>query len=91
MLDPARIPALLGSAGAALIDGADETALGDAGERGLLHLYNLLAERGGHLLLLGRTPPARWPIALADLRSRLAALPAVRIDPPDDELLRAIL
>jgi chromosomal replication initiation ATPase DnaA len=90
-LAPERIPALLGPARAALIDGADETPFDAAGERALVHLYNLLAERGGHLLLLSRTPPARWPIALADLRSRLAALPAVRIDPPDDELLRAVL
>lgn len=91
VLVPSQIPVLLGSARAALIDGAGETSLDAAGERAFVHLYNLLAERGGHLLLLGRTPPARWPIALADLRSRLAALPAVRIDAPDDELLRAIL
>lgn len=60
-------------------------------ERTLLHLYNLLAGAGRHLLFAGREPPARWPVALPDLRSRLGALPAVAIAPPDDALLAGIL
>ncbi len=60
-------------------------------ERALLHLYNVLAGAGRHLLLAAREPPARWPIALADLASRLGALPAVAIAPPDDALLAGIL
>jgi len=56
-----------------------------------LHLYNNIVEAGGSLLLTGRTPPARWPLALADLRSRLRALPAVAVLPPDDALLAALL
>lgn len=90
-LAPDAVPQLLGDAKAALIDGTDERALSPTEERGLLHLYNLVAERGGHLLLLSRTPPARWSLSLPDLRSRLSALPAVPIDAPDDELLRAVL
>lgn len=57
----------------------------------LLHLYNVTREAGRHLLLTGRRPPAQWPVALADLASRLRAAPAVRIDPPDDALLRWVL
>ncbi|HJM52236.1 MAG TPA: DNA replication protein [Alphaproteobacteria bacterium] len=60
-------------------------------EEALLHLYNNIVEAGGSLLLTGRTPPARWPLALADLRSRLRALPAVAVLPPDDALLAALL
>ena len=60
-------------------------------ERALLHLYNLLAGAGGYLLLAGHEPPARWPIMLPDLRSRLGALPVVAIAPPDDALLAGIL
>lgn len=60
-------------------------------ERALLHLYNLLAGAGRYLLFAGREPPARWPVALPDLRSRLGALPAVAIAPPDDALLAGIL
>ncbi|MGI9498771.1 MAG: HdaA/DnaA family protein, partial [Geminicoccaceae bacterium] len=56
----------------------------------LLQLYNRLREDGGHLLLTARRPVAQWPIALADLRSRLAAAPAAAIGAPDDGLLAAL-
>lgn len=60
-------------------------------ERRLLHLHNVLRERGGHLLLTARTPPGRWPLSLPDLRSRLRAAPVAELQPPDDELLQALL
>ena len=60
-------------------------------EPALLHLFNLLRERGRALLLTGREPPARWSVALADLRSRLTALPVTTIGPPDEALLGALL
>jgi chromosomal replication initiation ATPase DnaA len=63
--------------------GVDETAL--------LHLVNCLGQRGHKFLVTGRAPPARWGIALNDLRSRLAALPAVAVAQPDDALLGAVL
>lgn len=62
-----------------------------APERGLFHLYNLMRERRGHLLLISPEPPARWSIALPDLASRLRAAPAVAVAPPDDELLGSII
>ncbi len=80
------VPALLGAARAAVVDDAAR-----ASERGLLHLYNLLAERRGHLLIVAAEPPARWPVALADLRSRLVAAPAIGLSAPDDALLGAVL
>lgn len=86
--DPAQ---LLGSAPACAIDGIVAGTLGAAAERALLHLYNMVNERRGHLLVCAEAPPARWPIALPDLRSRLAALPTVGIAPPDDGLLEALL
>ena len=60
-------------------------------ERSLLHLYNMVAEARGHLLITCRVAPARWSVGLADLRSRLAAAPAVAIGRPDDALIGAIL
>ncbi len=68
-----------------------DACVGPLPERELLHLYNLLAAGGRHMLLAEREPPAHWPIALADLRSRLSALPAVAIAPPDDALVAGIL
>ena len=60
-------------------------------ERALFHLYNLLRERRGHLLLTSGSLPAHWHIVLPDLASRLRAALAVEIAPPDDELLGSII
>lgn len=60
-------------------------------EDALLHLYNRLREAGGHLLIVSETPPARWPVALPDLASRLASIPAVALSAPDDDLLVAVM
>ena len=60
-------------------------------EEALFHLHNHLASKKLPLLLLARTPPARWPIALPDLKSRMAATDVVLIDAPDDDLLSAVL
>jgi chromosomal replication initiation ATPase DnaA len=68
------------------VDNADACA-----ERPLLHLLNTAAEAGQPVLLTGRLPPARWTVALPDLASRLRAIMAVEVRPPDDELLRVLL
>ena len=60
-------------------------------ERALLHTYNDVAERGGHLLLTALAPPALWPLTLPDLASRLRLAPAVAIGLPDDALLAALM
>lgn len=60
-------------------------------EAALLHLHNALREAGGHLLIVSELPPARWNVALPDLASRLAAIPAVALAAPDDELLVAVM
>lgn len=64
---------------------------GSADAEALLHLYNSVAERGGTLLLTSTTPPARWAVTLADLASRLRAVPVAEIGEPDDALLEALL
>ena len=46
---------------------------------------------GGSLMVSGREAPARWPIALPDLASRLRAAPVARLEAPDDALLAAVL
>lgn len=57
----------------------------------LLHLINRSMESGAPLLLAAREPPARWPVALPDLASRLRATQAVAIGAPSDGLLAALL
>jgi chromosomal replication initiation ATPase DnaA len=62
-----------------------------ASEPRLLHLHNLRLENQGFLLLAARRPPTAWSIGLPDLESRLTAVLAVGIDPPDDMLLEGVL
>ena len=69
----------------------DDAPMDEGGERALFHLYNLLRQAGGTLMIAGRRPPARWAIGLADLRSRLIALPAVEVMAPDDDLIGGLL
>ncbi|MEN2987095.1 DnaA/Hda family protein [Tistrella sp. BH-R2-4] len=80
---------LLNDARAVLVEDVGEATGVD--EAALFHLYNHLAAIGGTLLLTGVEPPARWPLVLPDLASRLRAAPAVRVGPPDDALLMALL
>ena len=91
-LDAYEPPEILGAARACVLDRAEATLGAEAErERRVLHLYNLLSERGGHLLVTGRDAPARWACALPDLGSRLAAMTAVRLAAPDDALIEAVL
>ena len=82
-------PAPGGTRGAAalVVDGLG----GRIDERALLHTYNSVAERDGYLLLTALAPPARWPLSLPDLVSRLRVAPAVAIGLPDDALLAALM
>lgn len=85
------IAALLGEAQTVAVEDADAAVAQAAVARGLFHLYNMVAERRGSLLLTARKPVAQWPIGLADLRSRLAAAPAAAIELPDEGLTGALL
>lgn len=85
-LSPATVQDLADGPGV-IIEDADQAV----DEVALFHLYNLLKETGRYLLLTGREAPSRWPVALADLRSRLATIPLAFIRPPDESLLEAVL
>lgn len=81
---------LLAGARACVLEDAEALLGGDL-EEALLHLYNTVQETGRHMVLTARRPPARWPVRLADLRSRLKAAIAVGIGPPDDALITAVI
>lgn len=89
MLDELDPPRLMGD--------ARHFVLGDAGRaaeqlpKQFFHLFNYVAEQGGKMLLTARRAPARWDVSLADLRSRLLALPAVEVRQPEDALIAAVL
>jgi chromosomal replication initiation ATPase DnaA len=86
-LDERAIVALGGAAALAVED--IDRGIGD--ERVLFHLLNLTREARLSLLLTARSLPGQIEIRLPDLRSRLRAMPVVRISDPDESLLRGLL
>lgn len=74
-----------------MIENAERVAGDPAQEAALFHLHNLMAAEGGRLLLTARGAPRDWGLGLPDLLSRLSASALVRIEPPDDALLSAVL
>lgn len=70
-----------------VIDDADRFA----DEPHLALLLDAARAGNGALLLTGQEPPKVWPVALKDLRSRLAAVAVERVEEPDDALLTRVL
>ncbi|ETD82517.1 chromosomal replication initiator, DnaA [Rhodobacter capsulatus YW1] len=81
----------LAATGAVVIEDAQHLAGRAASEQALFHLLNLTAAEGGRCLITAPTPPRDWGVALPDLKSRLDATQSVRIAPPDEALLAAVL
>jgi chromosomal replication initiation ATPase DnaA len=69
------------------IDDAD----GLKNELALFHLINRALAGDGWILLTAQEPPARWPVTLPDLRTRLTAAPVAALGRPDDQLLAVVL
>jgi len=63
----------------------------DEGEKNLFHFFNQMVEQNGVMVLTARTPPSKWDVHLPDLRSRLMTVPAIRIDPADEQLLKMLV
>jgi hypothetical protein len=72
--------------GGRLFDNAE-----DHEEEDLFHAWNDAQARRKPLLIVADAAPPRWQVRLPDLRSRLAATPQISIEPPDDELLHALV
>jgi len=73
-----------------VVEDAGLVAGDEAAEAALFHLHNLTVPEG-RLLITADAPPRDWGLRLADLVSRLQAAQHVRLDPPDDALLSAVL
>ena len=79
---------LLRQCAAAAVEDADRE---DYEEAELFHMLNRARAERGYLVLTGRRSLDHWGIDLPDLASRLRLAPCVRLDEPDDELMRAVL
>ena len=84
----ARRPDTVGSA--LVVEDADRIADKES-ETALFHLHNAVVGQGGRLLLTARAAPARWPLSLPDLASRMQQAGVVKLDGPDDALLSAVM
>jgi chromosomal replication initiation ATPase DnaA len=76
---------------ALVVEDADRIAGNRGAETALFHLHNALAHRGAHLLLTARDAPQRWGLCLPDLDSRMGQAGVLRLPPPDDTLLMALM
>ena len=86
-LDPAPL-----GARAVLIEDLSAAVLGrHAAAVGLFHLLNHVRGQGSFVLMTARSDPARWPLALPDLASRLAAAALVEMPAPDEATMRAVM
>ena len=85
VLTAAEVPTALAT-GALVIE---DLRPADIDERALFHLLNLAREDSAFVLMTARAPPTE--VELRDLRSRLRAVPTVRLLPPDDHLFRALI
>lgn len=69
----------------------EDLRAGGFDEHAVFHLLNLVNEQSAYVLISALTAPATWNVGVPDLASRLRALPVVRLEAPDDALLRAVL
>ncbi len=89
-LDATDVRTVVSSHPALVLDNI-ETIAGTENEESLFHLLNVLREENRFALLTSAAPPARWPVQLADLKSRLNVIPHVGIEMPDDTLMAALV
>lgn len=72
--------------GGTLIDNAEEQP-----EDRIFHAWNTAQETRHPLLIVSNRAPPEWKPRLADLRSRLSATPAIRLEEPDDVLIDLLI
>ena len=60
-------------------------------EEALFHGWNAAQTSGQPLLVIADAPPAEWGVTLPDLKSRLSAVPVVRIGELDDAHARDLI
>ena len=77
-----------GNGRSVLLEDCDRVA---TAEPAFFHALNLARETGGWLLMTARSGPGSWGIRTPDLLSRLRLATLSTIQPPDGELMKAVL
>jgi chromosomal replication initiation ATPase DnaA len=86
-LTPCTVPGALAT-GALVVE---DLKPGEFDERAMFHLLNLAREDEAYVLMTARIAPSAFEVELRDLRSRLRAVSAVPLLPPDDLLFRSLI
>lgn len=73
------------------IEDAEAAAGSEDAEAHMFHLHNLVLSEGHALLVTAVQEPALWNLQLPDLKSRMEGTQVVALNPPDDDLLSAVL
>ncbi len=71
-----------------LIENLDQVPADAARDRALMALFDRTCAT---MLLTGRHPPAQWPAATGDWKSRLQSFVSLQMSSPDDDFLSAIV
>ena len=87
LLDLVNLRKLLESHENVLIDNFDSSWK----EEPILHLYNLMQEVGGTLVIVSEKPASQIDIKLRDLASRVSTMTTVELKPPDDKLIKGVM
>ena len=87
LLPETDLPAAFAT-GALVVEDVDPEGLD---ERALFHLLNLAREQEAYVLITSRSAPSGFTVGIRDLASRLRAVPAIALAPPDDVLLRSLI
>jgi len=74
-----------------ILEDVNDDSLTASFQETLFHLYNLLKEKNGALLITTNDHPKKWALSLSDLRSRILSCPAIQIRQPDDQMLTVLL
>lgn len=74
-----------------VVEDIDRIAGNATAEQGLFHLHNLVLARKTRLLMTSRLAPSQIAFDLKDLQSRVEGTQVAQLDPPDDQLMAALL
>jgi chromosomal replication initiation ATPase DnaA len=77
--------------GPVAVDGLEAITGDRRAEEALFHLHNHVLGQDQPLLVTSALEPARLDFALPDLKSRMLGTTLVRIEPPDDQLMAAVM
>jgi chromosomal replication initiation ATPase DnaA len=57
----------------------------------LFYIYNSVKEKSAYMLFTAKTPPIKWDLKIADIRSRMLTISVLNIQKPNDEAAEKII